>query len=498
MLNIFNTTVELSESKVDTAVIALGSLEPKGPHLPIGFDFLLAERFARDFCSGRAVYLATVWPYSTAMEARGFKGTVALTQQTIWDTLGDIADVLARHGFKRLVVIDMANYNWIVKQRVRELNLDTGTVQAVWVNPKQFAREAADKALLPDYGGGAIETSLALALFEKHIKSPFQDGEPQVPREFIDYRGLYRMTPQGFWGKPTKATVELGRGFYKLMLDKTREFVDYALGLFPGGSPIGAHNEGEIWWPDGETPGVTPGAGALDWHHTLYDLNHSAVDLVIFPTASTEQHSGTMPLGTDHFQAVELARRVATEFKAYLLPGMPVVTSWCHMHFRGTLTLRSMTVRRVIEDVALSMRSAGFRKMAIVNVHGGNWVMKPTVIELNREYSDFTIIATEDWFTYRGQAPVEHLHADAGEGSFIKAFHPKAFKADRAVDFSPKCTASVFDTVGMKGVSPNGVWGYPTQSTAERGRADMDRHASDTIFYLKRTLNELQARFPAR
>ena len=496
MQNIFNTTAELSESYFDTAVVALGSLEPKGPHLPIGFDFLLAERFARDFCSGRAVYLAAVWPYSTVMEARGFKGTVALSQQTMWDVLGDIAQVLAKHRFKRLIVLDLANYNWIVKQRVRELNLDTGTIQAVWVNPKQFAKEAADKALLPDYGGGAVETSLAMALFAKLVKKPLADAEPVVPREYVDYRGLYRLTSQGHWGKPSRATEELGKKFYQLMLDGTREFVDYALGLFPGGRPVAEHKAEEIWWPDGCTPGVE--TGGVDWRSTLSEISHSPTDMVILPTAATEQHSPSMPLATDHLQAVELARRVAAELKCYLLPGMPIVTSWCHMAFRGTVTFKAMTARRVIEDIASSMKASGFRKMAIVNSHGGNWVLKPTVIELNQASTNFTIIATEDWFTYRGQAKVEHLHADAGEGSFVKAFYPSAFKADRVVDFSPNCPASVFDTVGMAGVSPQGAWGYASGATAEQGRANMDARVAETAAYIKKTFVDLQARFPAR
>ena len=99
MLNIFNTTVELSESPIDTAVLPLGSVEPKGPHLPIGLDFMLAEQFAYEFSKGKAVYLLPVWPLSAAVEARGFRGVAALVQQTMWDVLGDLASALARQGF---------------------------------------------------------------------------------------------------------------------------------------------------------------------------------------------------------------------------------------------------------------------------------------------------------------------------------------------------------------------------------------------------------------
>jgi len=496
MLNIFNTSFEISESNIDTAVLALGSLEPKGGHLPIGFDFMLAERFARDFCSGKAVYLLPVWPFSTAVEARGFRGTAALTQQTMWDVIGDIASVLARHRFKRLVVLDFANYNWIVKHRVRELNLDDEVIQAVWVNPKQFAKEAADGELVPDYGGGAVETSIAMAQFGSFVKRGAVDYEAAVDREYIDYRGLKAISAQGLWGKPTKATAELGSGFYKLMLEKTREYADYALQLFPGGKPIAQHQSEEIWWPDGATPGVE--AGGVDWQCTLSDMSHSVTDMALLATGATEQHGPALPLGTDHFQAVEVARRVAAELKCYLLPAMPIVTSWGHIRFRGTVTLRAMTARRVIEDIAESVQAAGYRKLVILNIHGGNWVVKPTLIEIARSRPDFTVISTGDILSYRGQAPVEHLHADEGEASFIKAFYPETFRADRVVDYSPNCTASAFDLVGIGGVTPKGVWGYPSKGTAEEGRASVDQKVAATAAYVKKTLAELQSRYPAR
>jgi creatinine amidohydrolase/Fe(II)-dependent formamide hydrolase-like protein len=404
--------------------------------------------------------------------------------------------VLARQGFKRLVILDFANYNWIVKQRVRELNLDSGVIQAVWVNPKQFAKDAADKAMLPDNGGGAVEVSLAMALEPGIVKRPLVDFDPSVPREYVDYRGLKTVSNQGHWGKPSKATPEAGAGFYKAMIEKTRAYVDWALELFPGGKPIGTHEGEEIWWPEGTTPGLE-GAG-VDWRSSLLEIAHNPTDMAVLPTGAIEQHSPSMPLATDHLQAVEISRRVAAELKAYLLPAMPIVTSWCHIGFRGTLTFGAMTARAVIEDIAASVQESGFRKLAIVNVHGGNWVIKPTIVDFCRAHPTFQLIATGDIFAYRGQAPVEHLHADAGEGSFVKAFYPKAFKAERAVDYSPFCTASVFDLVGMAGVSPQGSWGYASKATAEKGRENVEAHASEAAAYIKRTFSDLQGRYPSR
>lgn len=490
MLTMFNTSRELSESNIETAVLPMGSVEPKGPHLPVGLDLILANRFARDFCTGKEVYLLPVFPFSTAMEARGFCGAIALQQQTLWDIIGDIASTLARHKFKRLVILDFSNYNWILKQAVRELNLDKEIIQAIWVNPKEFAKEAVEDGLLPDYGGGAVETSLALALDEKWVHQPMKDFDANVPREYIDYQGLSAVAPLGFWGKPSLATAEHGKRLYSLMLEKTREFVNYALRLFPGGDAIGEHDVEEIWWPHEDIPGVED--QGLDWHNTLSTIANSGKDLVIIPTAAIEQHSPSQPLATDYLQALELSRRLAKEVEAYLLPALPIVTSWGHIPFRGTLTMRAMTARRLLEDMAASLQAGGFKIGVIVNFHGGNWVIKPTMIEINHKYDDFTIISTGDILAYRGQAPVEHLHANAGEAAAIQAFYPESFKADRVVDYSPKCTASAFDFVGIGGVSPQGVWGYPSQATPEQGHVDLKKKVSEATSYIKNVLSRLK------
>ena len=483
MLSIFNTSEEIAHSDIDTAVLPLGSVEPKGPHLSVGFDLILANRFAKDFCSGEAVYLLPVFPFSSAIETRGFRGTIALQQQTLWDILNDIASVLSRHNFKRLIVLDFSNYNWIVKHCIRELNLNREIIQAIWVNPKQFAKEAVDVDLLPDFSGGAIETSLALALDEKLVRPPIKDFDTNLPRETIDYDGLSNVAPQGFWGKPTLANAEQGKQLYSLMLAETRDYVNYALGLFQNGVPIGNHEKEELWWPQQNIPGVE-GKG-LDWHNTLADIADANPGLVIIPASATEQHSPSQPLATDYLRVIEWTRRLADELGAYLLPALPVVTSWGHIRFRGSIPLGAMTARRILEDIAASLVAGGFKKAAIVNTHGGNWVIKPTMIEINQKYDALKLISTGDILAYRGQMPVEQLHACEVEASFIQAFYPHSFKADRVVDHSPKCTASAFDLVGIGGVSPQGVWGYPSRGTPEKGRKDLAKDVAAAAAYIR-------------
>ena len=62
-----------------------------------------------------------------------------------------------------------------------------------------------------------------------------------------------------------------------------------------------------------------------------------------------------------------------------------------------------MTARRVLEDIAESLYSGGYRTAVMVNIHGGNWILKPTMIEINRRHEAFRIISTGDILSYRGQ-----------------------------------------------------------------------------------------------
>jgi creatinine amidohydrolase len=484
MLTIFNTSWDLADSTVDTAVLPLGSVEPKGPHLPVGLDLILANRFARDFCTGKAVYLLPVFPFSSAMETRGFYGTISLRQQTIWDVIHDLGSNLARHKFKRLIILDFSNYNWIVKQAAREMNMDLGLLQTIWVKPKAVLYPQLAAEFGPDYGGGALETSLAMHLVNQCVKSPPADCIPDKPREYIDYLGLKALSPKGYWGKPGLATAESGADFYQRMLVQSQEYIGYALGLFGDGEALQNDSIPEKWWQQDDMPGAE-GPGC-DWRHSLDFIAQTGNDLAIIPVSAIEQHSPSQPLATDYLQAVEWSRRVADKLGAYLLPALPIFTSWGHIEYRGTLTFRSMTARRVLEDIAASLRAGGFKRAALLNTHGGNWALKPTMVEINQQYEDFTLISVDDLLVQRGQMPVEQLHACEHEASFIKTYYPDSFRPEEIVDYSPNCPASAFDLVGIGGVSPHGVWGYPSRCSVEMGRKNLEARVNNAVSYINK------------
>src|SRR5262249_34454477 len=94
-------------------------------------------------------------------------------------------------------------------------------------------------------------------------------------------------------------------------------------------------------------------------------------DRAILPLGSTEQHSH-LRLTVDCI----LPERVAAEAAEPLgIPVFPVLSYGVTPYFRqfpGTISLRVETHLNVVRDVLDSMMHSGFRRILIVNGHGGN------------------------------------------------------------------------------------------------------------------------------
>jgi len=98
--------------------------------------------------------------------------------------------------------------------------------------------------------------------------------------------------------------------------------------------------------------------------------------VVILPIGATEQHGPHLPIGTDSFGAEHVARAAAAElhdrFPVAVAPTLPYGSSHHHIPFGGTMSLSAETMLKVLMDLGQSLARSGFRRLFMVNGHGGN------------------------------------------------------------------------------------------------------------------------------
>jgi creatinine amidohydrolase len=105
---------------------------------------------------------------------------------------------------------------------------------------------------------------------------------------------------------------------------------------------------------------------------------------VVVPIGATEQHGPHLPTMVDHRLAFEVAcraARIAAERRPVLVtPVIPFGMSEHHLSLGGTITLDYATMSAVIGCVVDSAVRQGFRRLFVLNGHGGNVAPLETVV----------------------------------------------------------------------------------------------------------------------
>jgi creatinine amidohydrolase len=97
--------------------------------------------------------------------------------------------------------------------------------------------------------------------------------------------------------------------------------------------------------------------------------------VVLLPIGSVEQHGPACPLDVDIVGAYAVCLRAAQavdDFACLVLPPLAYGLAPYNMGWIGTITLELETAVAVLHDICASVHRHGFRKIVLVNGHGGN------------------------------------------------------------------------------------------------------------------------------
>lgn len=229
---------------------------------------------------------------------------------------------------------------------------------------------------------------------------------------------------------------------------------------------------------------------------TWTDVETATTDLALIPVGSTEQHGPHAPLATDTLTAEAVAAAGAEKYEKEVIitPTLPVGVSAEHRDFPGTLWLRPETLRAYVRDTAKSLAAHDFRKIIIVNGHGGNTSsLREVAASLIRSEDLYVVPFT--WFE-AVDVPIEMGHAGALETAMLRHHHPDLIQEseiDRAhADGSDQWgiwVSGVNLAYSTKEFSESGVIGDPNQGDGELGE-ELTQQAGSALADLLAAVNQ--------
>ena len=95
--------------------------------------------------------------------------------------------------------------------------------------------------------------------------------------------------------------------------------------------------------------------------------------IVVIPVGSMEQHGPHLPFQVDVLVASRLAEDLEKKIPEVLLvPPIWTGVSAHHMDFPGSITIRARVFMDVLHDICASLHHHGFKRIVLLNGHGGN------------------------------------------------------------------------------------------------------------------------------
>jgi creatinine amidohydrolase len=231
----------------------------------------------------------------------------------------------------------------------------------------------------------------------------------------------------------------------------------------------------------------------LSWTE-IAELPDRENTVIVLPTGATEQHGPHLPCAVDSVISAGVVghalARLPASVPAYAMAPITYGKSEEHLHFPGTMTLSGETLLATMNEIGESVYRAGFRKLLIVNGHGGQpQVMEMAARELRLRHGDFIVVPSFTWRVphvasqYLSEREKKlAMHAGHAETALMLALAPDTVRMDRAVtNYPPEFPSTLLSPDGRpacawsaRDFGPSGIIGDPLPATAAQGQAILD------------------------
>jgi creatinine amidohydrolase len=189
-------------------------------------------------------------------------------------------------------------------------------------------------------------------------------------------------------------------------------------------------------------------------------------DRLILVIGACEQH-GYLSQSTDVLIPQALADAASQQTGVLVAPSVNFGSSPYFLDYPGTLSLRLTTLMDLIEDILRSAYGQGFKRILLLNGHGGNDGIRSRIYEVVNEFADLKVAWYAWWQSNSVQAVAERRELRPAHANWLEAF-PFTIVADLPAGKKiPPHVTGMLSAKDTRRVYEDGVFGgaYKSDST---------------------------------
>jgi len=202
----------------------------------------------------------------------------------------------------------------------------------------------------------------------------------------------------------------------------------------------------------------------LNWFDVENYLEYD--DRLMLVLGSCEQH-GYLSLLTDTKIPLALADAASKKNDVLVAPPLNFGASPYFLAYPGTMSLRIATIVDVAEDIIRSVYGQGFRKILVLNGHGGNDPVRGRLYELASELSDLRIAWYAWWSSHSVAAITKKYELKSYHAGWYEAFNFTRVAELPEGEKTPPHIPGILGAEEARQVYGDGVFGGPYQVNDE-------------------------------
>ncbi|WP_367717989.1 creatininase family protein [Nitratireductor sp. GISD-1A_MAKvit] len=235
-------------------------------------------------------------------------------------------------------------------------------------------------------------------------------------------------------------------------------------------------------------------------------MSTPAKAIAVLPIGATEQHGPHLPAETDWIIAqgiVEAAQKALPD--GLLIKTLPVEKTGYSIEHSDSAKTRSLAFDEAAHrwiDIGAAQYNAGFRKLVILNAHGGNSPLL-TIVTTELRVRFGMLAAATSWTRFGYPADIVSaeeralgIHGGFIETSVMLALRPDLVNMEKARDFHSAQAEFQRDFTHlraygphafgwmMRDLSPEGVVGNAAAASAEAGKRILDHSVAGFVDFL--------------